>query len=66
MDKGEEDILKEAIDRFQLSGSMPTQTWHLHASILDSSIAACGRNRTGEHLKEYWETRSQPDTSNNQ
>lgn len=61
----EEDILKEAIDRFQLSGNMPIKTWHLHASILNSSIAARGRNRMGKHLKEYWEGRLQPDTPKN-
>lgn len=61
----EEDILKEAIDRFQqVSGAIPIKTWHLHASILNSSIAARGRNRMGKHLKEYWEGRLQPDTQN--
>jgi hypothetical protein len=59
----EEDILKEAIDRFQqVSGNVPIKTWHLHASILNSSIASRGRNRMGKHLKEYWEGRLQPDT----
>ena len=60
--KEEEDVLKEAIDRFQqVSGNIPIKTWHLHASILNSSIASRGRNRMGKHLKEYWEGRLQPD-----
>ena len=63
----EEDILKEAIDRFQqVSGNIPIKTWHLHSSILNSSIAARGRNRMGKHLKEYWEGRLQPDTQKHQ
>ena len=45
-----------------MSGNVPIKTWHLHSSILNSSIAARGRNRMGKHLKEYWEGRLQPDT----
>jgi hypothetical protein len=55
--KQEEDVLKEAVDRFQGGSQQPIRTWHLHSSILNASIAARGRLRMGKHCMEYWNAR---------
>eukprot|EP00960_Hanusia_phi_P072415 767779-Hanusia_phi.AAC.8 len=54
----EEDVLRESVNRFQGgSGTLPIRTWHLHASILNSSIPARGRLRMGKHCMDYWHAR---------
>mmetsp|Transcript_38077 Transcript_38077/g.119954 ORF Transcript_38077/g.119954 Transcript_38077/m.119954 type:complete len:572 (-) Transcript_38077:44-1759(-) len=56
--KEEEDVLRESVNRFQGgSGTLPIRTWHLHASILNSSIPARGRLRMGKHCMDYWHAR---------
>jgi len=57
--KEEEMVLKEAVERFQGS-QQPIRTWHLHASILNASIAARGRFRMGKHCMEYYNARLGP------
>lgn len=55
--KQEEDILKEAVERYQGVSQHPIRTWHLHSSILNASVPARGRNRMGKHCMEYWNAR---------
>lgn len=57
--KEEEQVLKEAVERFQ-GNQQPIRTWHLHASILNASIAARGRFRMGKHCMEYYNARLGP------